>query len=415
MNCPSGKRPTPDASADQSATRRRIGSRTCEGELAAPDVAPLSPRQVDQIIALRQKVGGTLDYFAHAEGLRQGPSSLDELCAWPETMLSNFIRMPGGGLRLRRILSLLEDGAVIHTDCSGRMTPETALQMLDIALKECGAALPDGWCVFWRSCDSAPACQTVMAGARCRPQHIFKGLLTHLPEEEQREVEARRPPRAAPIAERAEAFASMRAYLKGRASSIYERSARSSSCLLHDNPAGCALSFRDPAVDDPRSRPITMAIAGTPCTPFSSFGNREELAHADMEAWALWSAEVFHQNYDVIYFENSDRFPLHLLAEALPPHYRLKYAHFGSHDLGFPVRRFRLYALAYNISTLVWAGDDDADITRELLARFGAATVGAWGVSRTSQAPQRSFGASGFPPDSTGPGDRDPPLSSPRL
>ena len=70
-------------------------------------------------------------------------------------MIRDFMAMPNGNLAIKRMLALLERGLVVHGDCSGKMTPEQTIEMLDVGLRLHGAHLPEDWLVLWRTCDTS--------------------------------------------------------------------------------------------------------------------------------------------------------------------------------------------------------------------------------------------------------------------
>ena len=120
-------------------------------------------------------------------------------------------------------------------------------------------------------------------------------------------------------------------------------------------------------------RPLTLAVAGTPCTPFSAIGNRAMLSHDAIEVWYVWVNEMANSEYDFVFLEESDRFLLELLVAAMQSHYEIKYAIFGSQDLGWPSRRTRFYGVCVNRRSIVWTGQAASDAVVPLLSFFGRA------------------------------------------
>jgi hypothetical protein len=335
----------------------------------------LTPGQVDQVIKLRRDVGGSLSYHVNAVGLPKGPSTIAELASWPTGMVHRFFKMLGGGVRRQRVGALLENGFVVHSDCSGKLSPEATLLMLGESLALNGLHLPVGWLVLWRACDSSPYPQEVIKNSVHRPKHLFDGLLGKLPLQHRQALSQLRPPKDASKEIKEAAFKKMNQYMETHARLLYGRHMKGTNCLLHPN-SECKLAWEDPVGIPAALRPLTAAIAGTPCRPFCLLGgDPQTLAHPDMEAWYLWINEVKHQDFDFIFLENSEHFMLKLFVDSLPSQYLVKYAIFGSQDQGWPVRRLRTYIVAVNMNTLVWTGAGAAHVVSEFLSYFGASVV----------------------------------------
>eukprot|EP00969_Alexandrium_andersonii_P278353 12304095-Alexandrium_andersonii.AAC.1 len=99
---------------------------------------------------------------------------------------------------------------------------------------------------------------------------------------------------------RTKAFLAMNNHLLTRAPRIYGRSKKALNCIKHPGVA-CSLSWQDPDGLHEEVRPLTMAIAGTPCRPWTRFAGKRSghgSAHDDMEAWYLWLNDVRCQSYE---------------------------------------------------------------------------------------------------------------------
>lgn len=340
----------------------------------------LSNDEVSQLIQLRARVGGSIDYHIAAAGLPAGPSTVEEFSAWPSLMLSHFFFQTGRA-GIHRVGSLLESGLIVHSDCSGKLSPEATWQLLDVALSSNGLQLPSGWLIPWRACDNALTCQEVMKRSAAPPKHIFSGLLEKLPGHDVSEIKdlvAKASVSAdlfGPAAvSRVESRQQVCEYLQRRKSKLFGRDKSAGNCIMHPN-CQRKLSWQDPLPKSAKQRPLTVAVAGTPCRPFSLHGNSggsgKWEGHPDMLAWDLWIAEIAEADYDMIFLENGELFVKRLFHDALPDKYKVKFAVFGSQDLGIPVRRMRYYGMAYNQETLAWLGPHMQDALGDFLSFFG--------------------------------------------
>ena len=153
----------------------------------------LSSDEYNTLISIRRLVGGSVQYFNETSNMKMGAASFEELSAWPDIMIMDFMRMPFGRARLASLRNVCEWGLVMHSDCSGKMTPEAVLQVLDIALRRQGFVLPDDWIALWRACDSAVSCQDFLRGASNRPMHLFVDLMGRQPPVDQVHLKHLRP------------------------------------------------------------------------------------------------------------------------------------------------------------------------------------------------------------------------------
>ena len=313
-----------------------------------------------------------MQYFNEAANMKMGAASFEELSAWPDLMLIDFMQMPLGRARLARVRGVLEWGLVVHFDCSGKMTPEAVLQMLDIALRRQGFHLPTGWLALWRACDSATQCQDFIRAASKRPMHLFVDLMGRLPLMSQLHLKHLRPLAGATPNQREIAHKAQVVHLEGNKINL-STAFTARNCLFHPEQ-DCRVNFTIPDTLDPATRPLTIAIVGLPCRPFSCLGNREQLAHTDMEAIALFKIEVLKGYYDIVVIEEDKQFPERIFAYLIPPHYVLRKCIVGPQDQGKPVRRTRFWGAALSQKRLVWIGPETNDVLQQdFLSLFGAA------------------------------------------
>ena len=162
------------------------------------------------------------------------------------------------------------------------------------------------------------------------PIHVFPSLMQRVPLRHRAKLLAFRPETGAPAAQRLAAFTEQRKYMHKYRHQLFPRDLRSDTCLRHPGKQ-CAVSFQDP-VDQETSRPLTFAIAGVPCTPWSALGSGEKGAHPAIEAVNLVTLDYGTSNFDILGLENSDNFPPRLWREALPEKYLVKSVCFGPQE-----------------------------------------------------------------------------------
>lgn len=326
------------------------------------------------LLKLRSTSAGSVDYHIQARDLQPGPSSLEDIASWPLGVLDALWAGDHGAARRQRTVALLQSGVILHSDCSGKLTPEACFHIMVKAMAQRLAPLPEDSIIAWRASDNSPLCQRVINGHKLCPVHVFDGLLGKLPTAHQIAIEKLRPQPTDSDNERATAFDRIDRYLHDRAHTLYGRTARATNCLKHPGKA-CLLSWQDPIGISPHLRPLTLAIAGTPCRPWTRYAAKKTHsagpAHTDMEAWHLWKNEVRCQNYDIIVFENSDNFVPTLFTSSLPPQYLVKYCIWSAHEQGWPMRRRRFFAVALNLESLLWLGDSSQDLTIPFLNLVG--------------------------------------------
>lgn len=312
--------------------------------------------------------GGSAAYYIKAEGLLPGPKTVDELAAWPDAVVAALRTAPRGDVTMRRLAAALEAGLVIHSDCSGHLSPECGLAMMMTPLAACGVKLPKDGLVFWRASDSSRLCQKVAKQSKCKPVHMFTDMLCKLPSKHRDIILKFRPAAMSDANAKTKAYRSMQEHLRKHASTLYGRDKRAGNCIFHPGE-DCRLSWEDPDVGE-HCRPLTAAVAGPPCRPWCLYGGRKTYEHEDLEAYHLWKEDVVNNNYDLIFLENSEFFPPELFVEGLPSKYVFVYAAYGVQDMGWPTRRTRFYGAAVNTSSLVWLGAGLGDVLQSFLSVF---------------------------------------------
>lgn len=332
---------------------------------------PAPTSKVAHMMKLRGIPLGTPEYHCRAAGFPTTPAfqTISDIAIWPTIVLDLLWGSDGRDSYRGRTQALLQYGMVIHSDCSGKLTPEATLAIMQEAMAMRGAKVPQDTFAMWRASDCSPLCLSVMQKSKQKAVQIFTGMLQKLPLQHQRAIKALRPQRDDNDEVRAEAYCKIDRYLQEHSSELFHRAARAANCVLHPGKA-CQLSFQDPPGLSEGRRPLTLAIAGTPCRPVTEYSGKKSgcgPARSDMEAWHLWKNDIRCQSFDLIILENSDKFPPDMLRQALPSRYLVKYAVWGAHEQGWPMRRSRVFAVAINQDSLLWLGKPGADLTHDFL------------------------------------------------
>jgi hypothetical protein len=299
--------------------------------------AQLLTQPAPEAVAKRRRIvqitGGTFAYHQKVKetGLGYGFGTVAEYAEWPHWLVQQATQGPEGRARKARIEALLAAGIAMHTDCTGRMSIETAFRMMGVSLEHAGVKMVPGWFAAWRGCDVDPLCREMMLKAGDHgPMHVFGSLECRLPAKHLQRWQCMLPDQEASAEERIAAHAKMQAFLKANRHDIFGRD-KTAPCLRHPGH-DCYLSFRDPPGIPAGERPLTFAVAGVPCTPWSSLGSQTGMAHCAIPAILLWLADVANSNFDVIGIEESDRFPGELFSDAMPEKYVVKSLVFGPQD-----------------------------------------------------------------------------------
>ena len=325
-----------------------------------------------------QQGAGTLGYLLRTADLRDGPQDIEELADWPELLWKCVRQRRDSQVLHERVKSMMAAGIVLHSECSGKLSLETALKMLflDRNIEIAGSTDVNTGIFTWKACDTSSLCQRVALASPHKPIHVFKGMLEVMPQHHQDKIIGLRPPASAPLEQKKEAYAAMGAHLREHQVELCGRhsTAMVGSCLRHPH-SHCQLYFQDPdpAESPPSARPLTMSISGPPCTPFTSFGNRLLWAHEDMEAYHLWVASVANASLDIVGIENSADFVEDLFHKPLQQDYEAKHVIFDCCDLGLPTRRKRFWGAGLHKSSLVWVGESGRDVTQHFREFFFSA------------------------------------------
>jgi hypothetical protein len=248
-----------------------------------------------------------------------------EFCQWPTTVLHNLtLQKTSGSYHRTNIEAMLKNGLMCHTDFSGKQCPEVLLDMMAQAMSVQKFDVPWDWLRFHRACDISKLSLHVMRESKKPPDHVFQDLTDRLPAIVRNKIMSLRPTATASRSEATQAYEDMNTYLVENKEVAFGLGHCSASCILHPGQA-CPITWtpRDTGCGDcvPQSeQPIIVNIAGTMCTPWSSYGKRLGLADSATEAWHVWSNEMAALKPDIVMLENSPRFPVDIFESKLPEH-----------------------------------------------------------------------------------------------
>ena len=246
---------------------------------------------------------------------------------------------------------LLRDGLSGHTDFSGKRCAETALNMLLEGLAAAGIPIIEGSLQWHRSLDIDRTCAALAINSPNPPLHVFGQLLDILPDEHATAIQGMRPKVAATSVEKQAAYEKQNLYLQNHLMECFRSGANQRSCLRPDHMGQrCALKA------DGMGTRLSLVVAGSMCTPWTSAGKREGLSSKHTESFNIWVNEVKANRYAIITLENSPHFPVEIFQQHLGEEYQVVVGCFGPENLGWPCRRRRKLITAVRKDILVWTG-----------------------------------------------------------
>lgn len=204
-----------------------------------------------QIFAFPRRIGlGSESFHKFTNNWPPGPSTPGEFAQWPKTITSAILtdnRVPFGNERRSRLESLLENGVVVHTDFSGKHSPEATLLMLEHSLRERGVELPRPLFRFWRYSDKDAACLHAVMASERPPEHVYADIAERLPPEAAAFVKERADTRKrkkgdASLVDGYTRFREVNKLLKQHRRQFYSWSSSSRACLRHPGQDCCHAS-----------------------------------------------------------------------------------------------------------------------------------------------------------------------------
>ena len=357
----------------------------------------------------------------------QGPASLEKLCLWDEFYASRCEEMSVMG---DRIMKNLRRGVFIATDFSGFDAPRECFRIMTQALAK--KPLPVH---FVRSCDwdTVPK-KTLMlqsdlldGGSSC----VFSNIMDRLQPDVQEWVKEAGPTKAMSPEEARQANQLVEQFL-GQAGEVLFSADGLCYCDMHrqrcpsrlwpvlqsmkDDQTGaaassaCGMSMHDssssslsppkkkkayaggkPWYEKPLSEflpgaaeevphPIVCNISGLVCTDYTLLGKQRGLQGCGLTEpfHAVWKAERTYLASlgleDFFFTENSAAYPVHT-KQIQPLHatHEIQHITVCPTEMGFPIRRRRVFTFGYDKSRWVWAGPKtDEEVQAAFINAFGA-------------------------------------------
>ena len=273
-----------------------------------------------------------------------------------------------GGIRAQswqRLNELFKHGFCISSEYSG-------FRCFEYIWKEVAAHIPGQHhdCLdFYRACDlNSMALQAMTAcDPDFRAQHNFVDILDRLKPSHSKEVLSRAPApmqnKDIPAAKKAEMekqYEDVAAWLASSRSEVFSRDAKaacktcSQQCFIRP-PA-----LREASTDAERGgalQPLQVACAGSTCVGWSSMGKRLGRADPAMLPFLVWREERRSILEDIVFHENSGRFPYEeMLEHPCKDEYESHTIVLASNELGYPFMRRRALTVMSRRATLAWVG-----------------------------------------------------------
>lgn len=331
---------------------------------------------------------GSIGYLASSASLPQGPHTAFEFSQWPISVVRKLFgdNTSAAFLRACRFEALVRSGHMLHTDFSGQGCVEQGYKMIGVACKHTrltgvDLTLPDPWTKSYRSCDNNRTCQSILVSLDS--EHVFTDVSSRVPPALRDGLHSMRPVGRPPRelarndtkwkVEAARKHKRMEVFLAAHGAASFGPGCTSDGCLKHPG-SQCMLSFAAEGAP-PGKIPLRTCVAGSMCTPWSSFGSKDGAAHPACESHQIWAQDMRHSEFDLVTLENSEYFPLDTWMAKLSDKFLVVHICVCPSMLGWPARRMRMYATAINLERLVWLGpspQEPQSISDDFLGLFGA-------------------------------------------
>ena len=215
----------------------------------------------------------------------------------------------------------------------------------------------DDWFFLWHACDKTERSLSLLASLERGPKHVFAGILEMLPEKEQRKIAGMRPEADDNNQMKRAAYAKQYEYIKANKALLFPKAAQAHNCTRH---AGlCTIEWQCAEDVPPSQCPLRENFSGPLCKPWTPYGQRLKDADETIEFFHLWVARMSESDYDLVFLENSELFEWFRFRDAMLPRFEVYYIINGIQDMGFPMGRVRLYGVAINRATMLWAGPSE--------------------------------------------------------
>ena len=301
---------------------------------------------------------------------------------WP-VRLAKVVK---GNVAMRyRMSRVLGPGIWGHTDFSGKRCAETWLNMLMEGLRREQFDISDT-CLRWcRSSDIDKRCTDLAVASASPPEHVCGEVLSRLSQEHRDALVSLRPLAQASYDEKVAAYKAQNAYLKEHAKEAFVPAPHFKCARRYHVPETC-VPFKTTVSGSWDT--LSLLIAGSMCTPWTSQGKKEGLASPRTESFQVWAHEARCNGYDIITLENSPHFPEQILKNILGDEYKFLVAVFGPEQLGWPCCRRRKFITAIRTDRLAWAGPPQDGLMQAFSSLFFQSTMQTGDAFLLDQDPQ---------------------------
>ena len=327
------------------------------------------------------------------------PQTSRDLWAYPLCIMEKLFNDPlRGAFHQRNFFRVMRFGVFGSTTFSGYDAPREAMRLMVSAVQKFTQQKDPIPVAFCKSCDIERSCldllvkfsQRLNGGQSC----VFKDILSRVPEAHLAKLHDLVPPSNASKKQKEVAYTKLQSYMAEHSADIFSM-ASTSPCQVHvDGDGGCKscrvrLSPQEQAamirrlthvtsgsadVDDDHAStsgdPLSVSVAGSICTGWTSVGKREGNSHTSEILHAVWReervAESRLQAEHGFFHECTAAYPYETkLWTPLATTHWCKTVRADPKRMGHPARRPRVLTAGFN-HRVRWLGQDEvqADFDR---------------------------------------------------
>lgn len=308
------------------------------------DLSPTVPQSSKR---RRRARAGSLDDQCAQEALARGPMTAEELYDWPSRAFN--IVEKSGPKAATALANSLKAGVQFITWYSGKGTGESVMTFCEDAIVEgLGMGVQD--LRSFQSCSACDVdhdCREVLGlhPDRCRPKHIFGDILHRIPLQD---------PDLSTLPNE-----EVRKFLVQNGAKLFTPES-TSFCYVHGQ--ACALwdGLDHPGQNTHHERTAFIgSMVGFTCVDWSprSMTAAPGLQGKHAPVMHHWLQEVRQLEPDFLIYEQSDNFPPEIVDQELGDIYRHDHAVISPDDLGWPVRRNRLFGALTHRRSVIFTGD----------------------------------------------------------
>ena len=314
-------------------------------------------------------------------------NTIADLSAWPLKMMELLSSGEGGTLRMHRFVQQMANGILVSSFFSGKFSAEVALQMLMVACRILGIAIPDAPMVLWSGCDINAASQSIAlengtegenleSRSYSRHMHYWGSVQGMIPDDILEVIKAGRPNDSDSWDRKAGSYGAQDSFLKARFR--VGPGHFNTKCLVHP---GESCPLLPPALSDEEIAAGALVrthldFSGPQCLPWCGSGNRLGAADRTMESYHCYTSLVRTPYIPWKFLENAANFPFDMwvrdVASGEPTEAISKMVVFGPNNIGFPTLRLRLLGFFCEDPRFEWCGPSQQDCTDDFLRIFGA-------------------------------------------